>query len=272
MLLTKAEAAARKVLHESGLDDLATLRTANLRRLILSRGAYYEEIELEGKDGRIVSFEGQSIISISSAILDKGKKRFTAAHELGHFELHKGLVVNADTPYELCNWYQVGNHEKEANEFAAELLMPFNLFADECKNQKFKPALIDHLSNTFVVSRTSSILKFVKAGNHPVCVICTKDNKIKWWKMSAKMESAEHELVPGWMWYVPRFTSNLPPPPDSVVGQLFKKTSRYQDSERFQEIEKSTWFLAKPDDDPKMFEFCHYAPSYNFALSVVWED
>lgn len=74
MLLTKSEAAARKVLLECGLDDINSLVNANLRRLILSRGAYYEEIDLKGKDGRIVTFEGRSIISISSAITDRGKK------------------------------------------------------------------------------------------------------------------------------------------------------------------------------------------------------
>lgn len=272
MLLTKSEAAARRVLQECGLDDISSLVNANLRRLILSRGAYYEEIDLKGKDGRIVTFEGRSIISISSGITDRGKKRFTAAHELGHFEMHKDLAVNADTHYELCNWYQAGHHEKEANEFASELLMPSNLFSQQCKNQKFRPELIDQLSATFLVSKTAAILKFVKSGNHPVCVVCTKDNKVKWWKMSKDMETAEHEFIPNWLRYKVKVTSNLPPPVDSVVGQLFKTNSRYQIQERFQEIEKSTWFLTKPEDDPKMFEFCHFVPSYNFALSIVWED
>ena len=94
MLLTKSEAVARKVLLECGLDEINSLTNANLRRLILSRGAYYEEIDLKGKDGRIVTFEGRSIISISSSITDRGKKRFTAAHELGHFEMHKNLAIN----------------------------------------------------------------------------------------------------------------------------------------------------------------------------------
>lgn len=272
MLLTKSEAAARKVIVDAGLDDIAALANVNLRRLILSRGAYYEEIEMKGKDGRIVSLDGKSIISISNTITDRGKKRFTAAHELGHFELHKNLPVNADTHYELCNWYQSGPHEKEANEFAAELLMPSNLFREQCKSRKFNHDLLNHLAETFVVSKTAAILRFVKSGNHPVCIVCTKDNRVRWWRMSKDMEDAEHEFVPNWLRYKVKVTSNLPPPPDSVVGQLFKKEARYQFPERLQEIEKSVWFLTSQGHDPKMLEFCHFVPSYNFALSIIWEE
>jgi len=55
------------------------------------------------------------------------RQRFTAAHELGHFLLHRGLVnesVVDDT------YYRSGlssRQETEANEFAADLLMPWSL-------------------------------------------------------------------------------------------------------------------------------------------------
>lgn len=268
MLLTKAEAAAQKVLTEIGIDSIQVLTSVKLKDVIQARGAFYEEIDLEGKDGRIVTYLDKSVISINKSILDTGKKRFTAAHELGHFELHKDLPINADTHYELCDWFQSGQHEKEANEFASELLMPSKIFKQECLGRKFGPELIEYLSNTFIVSRTSAILKFIKAGNHPVCVICTKNNKVSWWKMSPEMESMEHPFIQGWMRYKMRITTNLPPPPDSLVGQIFKKRS----SQNLQEIEKSIWFLTHPNYNPNMFEYCNYVPQYDFALSVIWEE
>lgn len=60
------------------------------------------------------------------------RQRFTAAHELGHFVLHRqemgGRVSIADTPanIELTD-EQSDRHEREANRFAVELLMPANL-------------------------------------------------------------------------------------------------------------------------------------------------
>jgi len=271
MLLTKAEAAARQILVGSGIDSIPALTSVKLKDLIQARGAYYEEIELDGKDGRIVTLKDRAVISINKFITDTGKKRFTAAHELGHFELHKSLSVNADTPYELCDWYQKGGHEKEANDFASELLMPYKLFKQECEGKKFGPDLIEHLANTFIVSRTAVILKFVKAGNHPVCVFCSKDNKVKWWKMSEVMATMEHPFIPNFTRYKVKVSSKFPPPADSVAGQLMR-SGNGRSNDKCQEIEKSTWFVTHPNYDPPMFEYCNYVPQYNFALSVVWED
>lgn len=61
------------------------------------------------------------------------RKRFTMAHELGHFLLHKDKIGDGvnDTPaYRSCENAELFNenikleHETEANSFAAALLMP----------------------------------------------------------------------------------------------------------------------------------------------------
>ncbi len=270
-MLTTSEISAKNILKEYGIEDVQSLTDLNLKTLIQARGAFYQEENLEGKDGRIVTHAGRSIITISDKIDDKGKKRFTAAHELGHFELHKDLPVIADTQYELCNWYKSGDHEQQANEFASELLLPTKMFGEECQGKKFGQHLLIDLSDKFIVSRTAAILKFVKAGNHPVAVFCVQSNKVKWWKMSKTMEDTEHPFIESWAKYRVKVSKNLPPAPDSVAGQIFK-AARFNSAERTQRIEKSTWFLTSNGDDIPMYEFCHFIPSYNFALSVVWED
>ncbi len=57
------------------------------------------------------------------------RQRFTAAHELGHFVLHRGemggRVSFADTPAMVgLSDEQSHRHERQANRFAVELLMP----------------------------------------------------------------------------------------------------------------------------------------------------
>ena len=53
------------------------------------------------------------------------RQLFTAAHELGHFILHKD--IEDDVLYRSTNPFQVKDpKEQEANAFAAELLMPAN--------------------------------------------------------------------------------------------------------------------------------------------------
>jgi Zn-dependent peptidase ImmA (M78 family) len=272
MVLELGGRSAQVILKYFGIDSVSLLTSIEVKEIIQARGAFYEEINLEGQDGRIVSYQGKSIISVNKSISDIGKKRFTAAHELGHFELHQDLAVTADTPYELCNWYQSGKHEKEANEFASELLMPSQLFKEVCEGKKFGPELIEFLASTFLVSKTASILKFLSTGNHPICIFCSQDSKVRWWKMSEEMETMEHDFIEGWLRYKIGVSTKFPPPPGSVAGQLMRDPRNAQNISRFQEVNKSTWFWTLEEDNPPMFEYCIYIRDYNFALSIVWED
>ena len=71
------------------------------------------------------------------------RKRFTIAHELGHFLL-KHLIKEHD-----INFYDKSPQEREANQFAAELLMPLDFIkADFETNQN-----IDDLSKKYLVSK-----------------------------------------------------------------------------------------------------------------------
>jgi Zn-dependent peptidase ImmA (M78 family) len=54
------------------------------------------------------------------------RQRFTVAHELGHYLLHKGIFLNSTTQvYLRAEIHGRSRYEEiEANQFAAELLMP----------------------------------------------------------------------------------------------------------------------------------------------------
>lgn len=90
------------------------------------------------------------------------------AHELGHFLLHRGKDrLFKDDNHSMNYWYQnnLNSEEVEANEFAAELLMPAKLFYNECKGKQFGPKIIDNLAKRFQVSKTAAILRFVHEGS-----------------------------------------------------------------------------------------------------------
>jgi len=56
------------------------------------------------------------------------RQRFTAAHEIGHFVLHRDHIGNGIEDNFLLRSDRMSNvMEKEANQFAADLLMPFEL-------------------------------------------------------------------------------------------------------------------------------------------------
>lgn len=63
------------------------------------------------------------------------RQRFTAAHELGHFVLHKEAVGHKNEDNYLLRSEGMSNRqEAEANRFAASLLMPFDLIEEAMKN------------------------------------------------------------------------------------------------------------------------------------------
>lgn len=55
------------------------------------------------------------------------RQRFTAAHEIGHFDLHKSLIGDGIEDNYLLRSNRLSSRiEREANEYAANLLMPYD--------------------------------------------------------------------------------------------------------------------------------------------------
>lgn len=260
--MSKAIAAVKRIYDECGITDPLQLP---IEVIINSKNIIIKEEEIDGADGRILMKENSGIITLNSSIDYLQKKRFILAHELGHFELHrhskKGFSDNDET---LNHSYQINfnTEEIEANEFAAEFLMPTNLFYSECKGKVFNHKVIEHLANRFQVSKTVAILKFVKKdnGNHPVFIVCCQDNKMKWFKKSDD-----------WRYYS-LFNRGLPPPPGTVADEVFKKGISYYGEEASQQIWKCDWFIMKDDEaNSKFYEYCLFIPSLNYMISVIWE-
>jgi Zn-dependent peptidase ImmA (M78 family) len=84
----------------------------------------------EGRSGFLVRHtdSGRAVIGVNDRH-PKPRQRFTIAHELGHYLLHEGELVHfdAERPGFRVNLRSEGTSsdmEREANLFAAELLMP----------------------------------------------------------------------------------------------------------------------------------------------------
>jgi Zn-dependent peptidase ImmA (M78 family) len=78
--------------------------------------------------GALIRSEDSVVIAVNSA-QHENRQRFTIAHEIGHFLLHKGTQVHFDDDFRV-NYRKADStgiatdDEKEANWFAAVLLMP----------------------------------------------------------------------------------------------------------------------------------------------------
>lgn len=84
----------------------------------------------EMKDGRIeLESNGKFTITLNTYFNIEERRKFSCAHELGHLFLH---ILKSDGRVNDSVYYRYGGgvEEREANEFAAALLMPEELFVE----------------------------------------------------------------------------------------------------------------------------------------------
>lgn len=85
------------------------------------------------------------------------RQRFTAAHELGHFVLHRDSVGERNEDNYLLRSENMSNRQEvEANKFAASLLMPMDLIQGEMNRGN---SSVSGLANTFGVSPTAMSIR-----------------------------------------------------------------------------------------------------------------
>ena len=102
----------------------------------------------------------------------ENRRRFTIAHELGHYLLHSKetfLFVDKEEKVLYRNMESSsGEHQKEreANAFAAALLMPKDLLLEEIKEYDFESGkkLPDFLANKFNVSEQAMTIRLTNLG------------------------------------------------------------------------------------------------------------
>ena len=249
--------AARQLIQQLGITDIANIE---LKDLIIYHNGMVKEADLRNCDGRLVMKKGRSIVTIDSKIEFEQRKRYVLAHELGHILIHADKEASFTDDDSTIDGYKKGPQEKEANDFAAELLMPSDQFKASCDKRKFSPELISELAQKFNTSLTSTVYRFVDLGNHPIATFYSKNKKIQYWKKSSDL----YYRIPD--------INKLDVPTGSVANEFYTKNRIYAKKDAAQEISKSTWFeLGKYDEDAPMFEYCIITPRYNSVLSVIWE-
>ena len=105
-----------------------------------------------------------------NAVHHENRQRFTIAHELGHFLLHRfdseGIHVDHSFPVKLRDDLSsegVDSEEREANLFAAELLMPVDFLQRELKDKTLvdleDDAFLQDLARSYQVSPQAMIFR-----------------------------------------------------------------------------------------------------------------
>jgi hypothetical protein len=245
-----ARAAACRLLTELRIEEAADL---DIELVAASKGAAILRRKVAGCDGRLLRAGPNALIVVDEKAYDSAKWRFTVAHELGHLLLHK----NAD-PLKLCterdlNDYKGSGNESEANDFAAELLMPRSIFARRCDVQRPSLTHIRKLATEFATSLSSTALRFVECSPEPCAFVYSQAGRITWW---SKNEGFALWLERG---------GTLSPDTyafDVGVGKTV--------DDRMQLTDARAWCDKRAADDVELFEHPMSLPALGAVVTLLW--
>jgi Zn-dependent peptidase ImmA (M78 family) len=149
-------------------------------------------VEIQG--GSLGSFEGalypvrngKGWAIIYNSDVSEGRRRFTIAHEFGHYLMHRPVFPDGLQCDEESVTFRGGTElEQEADTFAAYLLMPF----DDLRRQippDCVPSLEDlsALADRYGVSLISCIIRWLESTDQRSMIVISKDDFVLWAKAS----------------------------------------------------------------------------------------
>jgi hypothetical protein len=126
-------------------------------------------------------------ILYATHIQSPGFQRFSIGHELGHYFLpgHIDAVFRNSNIHESRAGFTSDNHyEREADHFAAGLLMPQKLFIPAMRQAGEGLVAIEYLADLCQTSLTATAIRFTQCSRDPVTIVVSTDSRIDYCFMS----------------------------------------------------------------------------------------
>lgn len=157
----------------------------DIEAISFAAGMAVEYRNLIGCEATLVGYGDQAIATINPAAV-RGRERFSIGHELGHWTLHRGQSFRCRVDDPEQNLTSSASLERQADEFAAHLLMPSGLFVPRVRALG-KPNLndIEVLGDVFGASLLATCLRLVDIDTLPVIIACYSAQRRIWWKAAA---------------------------------------------------------------------------------------
>ena len=120
------------------------------------------------------------------------RRRFTIAHELGHFILHRGQQqsFNCDKESVYSGIDTIRVIEREADDFASNLLMPGDLLRDWISNQRIDLHVLSAIAKRFQVSFEALCIRFIKFTTQRAILVYWDNGFVKYeWRSSSAIKT-----------------------------------------------------------------------------------
>ena len=217
--------------------------------------------DLDGFDGMLAANKKRDkwMILYNSAVSSEGRKRFTVAHEFGHYLLHRHQQEEfacGTGDIETSGEGQGGRDiEKEADEFATTLLMPLDDFRRQVDGEELGFDLLGHCADRYGVSLTAAAIRWLEIAPQRAVLVASRDDHMLWAK------SNEAAFKSGAFFATRKNAIELP---QAALAHSLNCTGRAQAYETRAQV----WFPREPAEMP-ITEMKKVAGNYGYTLTLL---
>ncbi len=237
---------------------LSTGPKPDLNDICKKLGLRVKEVPASGFDGALVRSRSaqKGIVAVNAGIREQSRKRFTIAHEIGHFVIpHHRLLGNICEQRAIESFStRLRRPELEANEFAAEFLLPSAVLRRTFNLREFSLAQISTVANEFDTSLTATTRSFLNLTDLPCALVWSVSGNARWFARSAAFRFfLPLEELPG---------------PASFAAKLFSGAAV---PSNFAAVQPDAW-LNRPDAETveTLLEHSVFLPNYDAVLTLLW--
>jgi hypothetical protein len=205
-------------------------------------------------------------IVYSTRFPSEGFQRFTVAHELGHYFMDghvSHLFANGQNLHQSHSGFLSSDtHEKEADAFAAGLLMPKLAFQQAIGDAGEGIGAIEALASQCRTSLTATAIRLAELSPQPLAVLCSTASKVDFAVMSDTMRF-NFRLT----W--PKRGAGIPS--NSTTALLNSDETNVRTGRRMSgEASLADWFHAERDH--QLNEEAIGLGEYGRTLTILWSD
>ena len=166
---------AERLLQELGVTEPGEIDLEAIAYYLNARVKYRP---LDGCEARIIGKGDEAIITVNANSTYR-RKRFSIAHELGHWHHHRGKCLACRV--EEYRPRDSLSPERTADGYAADLLMPYYLFRPLARQQsKLTFKAVAALADTFNASKPATAIRLVESDHSPALLVCHGPRGRKW--------------------------------------------------------------------------------------------
>lgn len=214
---------------------------------------------LDGFEGMLSANKARSKwrILYNSAVTSSGRKRFTVAHEFGHYLLHRDQRDRFECGDDDI---ETGDRNKkaietDADQFASTLLMPLDDFRTQVDGQPVNFDLLGHCADRYGVSLTAAALRWTEIAEKRAVLVASRDDHMLWAK------SNEAAFKSGAVFATRKRTIALP-------CDALAYSDNCSPTNQTQSIRAQVWFPREPAY-VELTEMTKVAGNYDYTLTLL---